>query len=60
MVKFPLVGKNTKNPDPAEDPHQPNEANDLVEAKDLPIALYLNQRLTFDLLAALKGGVLQF
>ena len=33
---------------------------DQVESSDLPIALYLNQRLTFDLLAALEGGFSSF
>ncbi len=41
-------------PDGAADPtHQ-------IEPSDLPIALYLNQRLTFDLLAALEGGFSSF
>ena len=31
-----------------------------LEATDLPIVLYLNQRLTFDLLAALEGGFSHF
>ena len=35
------------------------EQSDLV-ASDLPITLYLNQRLTFDLLAVLRGGFSSF
>ena len=34
----------------------PDQATDPIQASDLPIALYLNQRVTFDLLAALEGG----
>ena len=34
----------------------PNQAQDMLVATDLPITLYLNQRLTFDLLAVLQGG----
>ena len=59
-MKFPFVGKTAKNLAPAEEPHQPSAASDHVEAKDLPIALYLNQRLTFDLLAALEQGFSSF
>ena len=33
-----------------------NEAGPKLVATDLPITLYLNQRLTFDLLAVLQGG----
>ena len=33
-----------------------NEAKPKLVAADLPITLYLNQRLTFDLLAVLQGG----
>ena len=31
-----------------------------LKATDLPITLYLNQRLTFDLLVTLQGGLLEF
>ena len=34
----------------------PDPTSDPIQARDLPIALYLNQRVTFDLLAALEGG----
>ena len=34
----------------------PNETEPKLVATDLPITLYLNQRLTFDLLAVLQGG----
>lgn len=34
----------------------PDDEVDEVQASDLPIALYLNQRVTFDLLAALEDG----
>ena len=37
-----------------------NQEKDKLAATDLPIALYLNQRLTFDLLAMLQGGFSQF
>ena len=37
-----------------------NHEKDVLIATDLPIALYLNQRLTFDLLAVLQGGLSQF
>ena len=33
-----------------------DEKSHIVQASDLPIALYLNQRVTFDLLAALEDG----
>ncbi len=35
------------------------EEADLIKASDLPVALYLNQRVTFDLLAALEDGFTQ-
>lgn len=38
----------------------PSEKKSVIEATDLPIALYLNQRLTFDLLAVLRGGFARF
>ena len=34
----------------------PDKAADLLVASDLPVVLYLNQRVTFDLLASLEGG----
>lgn len=34
----------------------PDDPTDELKASDLPIALYLNQRVTFDLLAALEDG----
>ena len=37
----------------------PDPTSDPIQARDLPIALYLNQRVTFDLLAALEGGFAQ-
>ena len=37
-----------------------SQGKDNLAATDLPIALYLNQRLTFDLLAMLQGGFSQF
>ena len=33
-----------------------DQTTETIQASDLPIALYLNQRVTFDLLAALEGG----
>ena len=37
-----------------------NQGETEIFATDLPIALYLNQRLTFDVLAALEGGFSHF
>ena len=34
----------------------PDKSNDDIRATDLPVALYLNQRVTFDLLATLEDG----
>ena len=38
----------------------PDQTISKVVASDLPFTLYLNQRLTFDVLAALEGGFSQF
>ena len=38
----------------------PEQDKDQLIATDLPITLYLNQRLTFDLLASLEGGFSHF
>ena len=57
-MKLPFFHKNPKQADlvylsfP-----EPNEGNENITASDLPIALYLNQRLTFDLLAMLENGL---
>ena len=37
----------------------PNTPTDEFKGSDLPIALYLNQRVTFDLLAVLEDGFAQ-
>ena len=60
LVKFPFIGKTTKDLAPGGDVPGQDTVSDRVGAKDLPIALYLNQRLTFDLLASLEGGFSSF
>ena len=37
-----------------------NEADHALQASDLPVVQYLNQRITFDLLATIEDGFSQF
>ena len=55
-MKFPIPrGKSRAAGHATETPGAGGVRED-IQARDLPIALYLNQRVTFDLLATLEGG----
>lgn len=52
--------KNSNQEESATGSGKATQAHDHIEPSDLPIALYLNQRLTFDLLASLEDGFSHF
>ena len=52
--------KNSEQTDPKLGSGEATRSHDLIESSDLPIALYLNQRMTFDILAALEDGFSHF
>lgn len=56
-----LLGKKTKDqPEALVNSEELSEFKGNIQASDLPMTLYLNQRLTFDILAALQGGFSNF
>ena len=59
-MKNPFRRRNSEQPEPAVESGATTNFHDQIESSDLPIALYLNQRMTFDVLASLEGGFSRF
>ena len=59
-MKIPFRQKNPEQPKHVAGSDEMTKDHDQIRASDLPIVLYLNQRLTFDVLASLDGGFSHF
>ena len=59
-MKIPFRQKNPEQPKHVAGSDEMTKDYDQIRASDLPIVLYLNQRLTFDVLASLDGGFSHF
>ena len=55
-MKIPFRRTKVEEPQPAVESEPANKSGGHIRSSDLPITLYLNQRLIFDLLAALEDG----
>ena len=59
-MKNPFRRRTPEQSEPVVDSGAATEFHDQIASSDLPIALYLNQRVTFDVLASLEGGFSHF
>ena len=59
-MKNPFRRRNPEEPEHAVGSGAETKSHNQIRASDLPIALYLNQRMTFDVLASLEGGFSHF
>ncbi len=59
-MKNPFRRKNPEQREPVVGSGVATKLHDQIKSSDLPIALYLNQRMTFDVLASLEGGFSHF